>query len=298
MCSSDLSALYNVLSSKDRLNAEIVTSMDVDFLKRFKQLADTYPRGKQTVLLAHVYRLFVGNLSKAKMDEDKAAGFEYSSGPVKDWTTDLVDYAAKIGIQTMAWGWDTNIPVVGSRDPIYDNKRGVELCVDFMLTEAITDLNNRDRSCRRRLDLPGFNVNDAFMANNPILTGTECVSGNNKLVAGFRFYSYVQKLPTHPVRTSLKITMDGKDFTSEDKDVKGQDFGYKAGEYTQVFGEVRKKGPIELPLTYGKRIPSLTAGAHVMKLISIYRSTQDINSNSIGRVITLNFTAVPKAGCP
>jgi hypothetical protein len=35
-----------------------------------------------------------------------------------------------------------------------------------------------------------------------------------------------------------------------------------------------------------------------MKLISIYRSTQDINSNSIGRAKTLNFTTVPKAGCP
>jgi glycerophosphoryl diester phosphodiesterase len=300
-------AVYNVLNSRNRLNTEIVTAMDVDFLKKFKQLADTDPRGKKAVHLAHVYPLTLtanginNQPSKLRLDADKLAGFEYASAAVRDWKTlqngndfSVVDYAAQIGIQTMAWGWDTNVPFLGGilRNPIEDNKRGVELCVDFMLTEAITDLNNRNRSCPRRSSLPGFNVNDAFVADGPILTGTECVSGNNKLVSGIRFYSYLQKLLTHPVRTLLKITIDGKDFTSEFKDVKGQDFNYKAGEYTQVFGGVTQN-----PLI-AKRIPSLTAGAHVMKLISIYRSTQDINSNSIGRAKTLNFTTVPKAGCP
>lgn len=299
-------AVYNVLSSRNRLGTEIVTAMDVDFLKRFKQLADTDTRGKQAVHLAHVYPLTLtanginNQPSKARLDEDKAAGFEYASAAVKDWKTlqngndfSVVDYAAQIGIQTMAWGWDTNIPVLNPRDPIADNTRGVELCVDFMLTEAITDLNNRNRSCPRRSDLPGFNVDDAFVADGPILTGKECFMGNNKVVSGFRFYAYLKKDPNYPVQTSLKITIDGKDFTSEIVDFKAEKFtGYKAGEYIQVFGGVTQNALI------AKRIASLTAGAHVMKLISIYRSTQDINSSSIGRGKTLNFTAVPKPGCP
>jgi glycerophosphoryl diester phosphodiesterase len=299
-------AVYNVLSSRNRLNTEIVTAMDVDFLKKFKQLADTDPRGKQAVHLAHVYPLTLtanginNQPSKARLDEDKLAGFEYASAAVRDWKTlqngndfSVVDYAAQIGIQTMAWGWDTNVPLFGSvlRNPKEDNRLGVELCPDFMLTEAITDLNSRERSCPRRSVLPSFKINGTFMAENAVITGENCAS-NKSLVSGINVLAYVAKDPSYPTKDILKITLDGKDFTHDNsKSVNGKNIGYLPGENFQAYGEVSTN-----PLI-AKHIDTITAGSHTIKLLGLFRSALNPNI-AVNKIRTLNFTAVPKAGCP
>jgi len=145
-----VNSVYETLNERGRLSSEIVTSMDREALLMFKARAD---REGKTVYLAHVYPLSLNPFTtnrptETRLNQDVADGFQFASAAVKDWSNDLIDYARGIGLQTMGWGWDDGY--IQERDPVGDNGRGIDLCVDYMLTEAITDLVNRDKTCKRR----------------------------------------------------------------------------------------------------------------------------------------------------
>ena len=60
------------------------------------------------------------------------------------------------------------VGMTGGRNPVEDNVKGINLCVDLMLTEAIDDLKSKDRTCKRT-PRPNFNFfNSADGSNNDL----------------------------------------------------------------------------------------------------------------------------------
>ena len=214
-----ITALYNVLEKRNRLSTEIITSMDKEVLRMFKERAD---RRGIWVHLGRVYPLSLivngdNRPTKSSLDADLAQGFSYASAAFKDWTNENIDYAKKIGLGTMGWGWDDWW--TGGRDPISDNQRGIDLCVDFLLTENIRHLKSLDLTCTR--DLFGFKVNEVefkaidgsrVMNAGARVTGKACAPYPE--VRGLDVEGYFEFDSKHRA-SNAKMYLDGKLLTDQ-----------------------------------------------------------------------------------
>lgn len=124
-------ALYHLLKKKSIRTTGIITSLNETMLVGLRNLASA---DGVTMNLTRVY----GALTKPTtddLDRAKSLGFKYVSANVNDWFYSDADYAKNIGLYTMGWHWILTPPAAA-------NARAVDLDLDIMVTDAITNLKS------------------------------------------------------------------------------------------------------------------------------------------------------------
>jgi glycerophosphoryl diester phosphodiesterase len=122
-------AVYHLLKKKGIRTTGIITSLNEGMLVGLRNLAAA---DGVTLNLTRVYGATT-KPTRSDLDRAKSLGFKYVNANVNDWFQSDVDYAKSIGLYVLGWHWSLTTPAAA-------NATAVNLDLDIMVTDAITDL--------------------------------------------------------------------------------------------------------------------------------------------------------------